>query len=170
MAKTEAEAPLRVGAKAKKLLSSVDKPQTVIEKAVKKAESLARENGDRMLRDYYLYQALGLEMPASVAADWEYFRTNGKERPGASATGNGGSSTKKASTKKAGGAATPTKPTSGKASYKPDLKPSGSRSGKRSKSTKASTSSEAPSTESETTTESASAAGSLPSSSDVLEI
>lgn len=171
MAKTEAEAPLRVGAKAKKLIASIDKPEAQVEKAVKKAESLARENGDRMLRDYYLYQALGLEMPASVQADWDYFRANGKERPGASTGTDGAAKTKKAAApaKAKGGASSPPSK-SGGASFKPDPKSGGKPSGGRSKRRDTKSATEAPSTDSKPENGTASSEKSLPNSSDVLEI
>lgn len=168
MAKTETEAPLRVGAKAKKLLSSIDKPQAAVEKAVKKAESLARENGDRMLRDYYLYQALGMEMPAKVKEDWEYFQTNGKERPGAQTDGDNAAPAKKKAPAKKGSANPPTK--RGGGSFKPDPKPSGKRSDKQSKQSTKKSATADPSTGSTTPNGSASESKSLPSSSDVLEI
>jgi hypothetical protein len=83
---TATETPLRMGAKAQRLISESDKPQAVIDQAVKEATALARERGDRILRDYYLYGPLGIEMPERTKKEWEYFQKNGKEMAGAGST------------------------------------------------------------------------------------
>ena len=81
---TVAEKPLRMGAKAQRLISETDRPQGEIDRAVQEAESAARAAGDTILRDYYLYGPLGIEMPERVAKEWAYFQANGKEIAGAS--------------------------------------------------------------------------------------
>jgi len=81
---------LRMGAKATKLLDRLNLPNAKREQLIKDATALARRmelpkgRSETILRDYYLYEAGDIPMPANVQAQWEHFKKTGSEMsPGA---------------------------------------------------------------------------------------
>lgn len=77
------EKPLREGAKYLALLEKLPLNKTEKAKLAKEAEAIARERGDRIVRDYYLYLASDMEMPDETKRRWRHFESTGKELTGA---------------------------------------------------------------------------------------
>jgi hypothetical protein len=77
------EKPLRVGANFTRTLDQMLVDGKITQRRASEAEArareIARERGDTILRDYYLWLALEEEMPEQVQKRWHHFQTYGKE-------------------------------------------------------------------------------------------